>query len=136
MTTTGILAILLVFVSTMWMRQSWRGGPAVGNLAFPEVGSPQRLAAYEQLWKREENHLWDWLEDRLNLDGVMPPPPRGEGLQKRMRSAEHGLDGSLGADKMSERQVDDAIRVTEERLGALKEMVESKKASKNEEVGS
>lgn len=131
MTTTGVLALLLVFVSSMWARSSWRVGGVAGSggvrggLAYPGFMGPEhRVAAYEQLWATEEEHLWDWFEDRLSLDGVLvsdgaaaqKPLPR-----RRRAASEDGRDG------MSERQVDDAIRVTEERLHSLKEMVERRR---------
>lgn len=86
------------------------------------------MAAYEELWRREESELWDWLEDRVGLEGMYAP--RMEGRQKVLAAREMGK--RLESEGMKEREVDDAIRVTEERLGALKGAVEREKDRKGE----
>lgn len=82
-------------------------------------GTPDRIAAYEEIWRREESELWDWLEDRVGTDhlrdiGKMP-------LEQRE------MAGRLKDGKMEEREVDAAIRVTEEKLKVLKKSVEKQK---------
>ena len=86
------------------------------------------MAAYEELWRREESELWDWLEDRVGLEGMYAP--RMEGRQKVLAAREMGK--RLESEGMKGREVDDAIRVTEERLGALKGAVEREKDRKGE----
>lgn len=119
-----LIAVLAALLLYSWLAPpSRRGGLGV---AFPGFASPERVAAYEEIWRREESSLWDWLEDRVGLDGVLAPAAGGEGRQRAL-AARHlgkkvGMDGS-----MSERQVDHAIRVTEERLKVLKEAVERRK---------
>lgn len=98
-------------------------------MGFP-ITTPDRLAAYEEIWRREESELWDWLEDRVGIaDGGVPVARYGE-RQKVL--ARKGMGKKLSREwkdsKMGARQVDDAIKVTEERLGALKEAVSRKKA--------
>lgn len=127
MTPVGILAILLVVMTTLWIRSSLKTPSSVSGKVNPLTGS-QQLAAYEDLWRREESQLWDWLEDRINLDG-MPSTPQ---ISNSVKSRQKILKGDemamkLEAEKMSNRQVDDAIRVTEERLEALKAAVQKKK---------
>lgn len=123
MTTTGVMALLLLFVTSMWIRSSRRAVPGEDDVAFSGLATPQRLAAYDQLWRREETQLWDWLEDRLNLNGLSPESVSGMNEQQKIVRKSSSEDGSAKELKkrMDERQVDDAIRVTEERLKALKE---------------
>jgi hypothetical protein len=58
----GILLYLAFFRSTS---SSSRLGHDAG---FTGLGLPQRLAAYEEMWRREESELWNWLEDRVGMD--------------------------------------------------------------------
>lgn len=89
-------------------------------------GPPERVAAYEELWRREESELWDWLEDRVGMDGMYAP--KVDERQKVLSAKEMGR--RLEGEGMKGRQVDDAIRITEERLGALKGAVEREKERK------
>ena len=115
LTPTGILGALLAIVTFLWMRQSFRANPVVADsLTMSGLSAHDRLIAYEQLWRREENQLWEWLEDRIRFDEY----------STRAQIPRH--DDTL-TDSMTERQVDNAIRVTEERLQALKDKVERKK---------
>ena len=114
MSPVGILAILLAITIGFFWRQSFRIGQSADSLVFPGLVTPERLAAYDQLWCREESQLWEWLEDRLQLD------------ESNLRSRLQNRDRSM-SETMNDRQVDDAIRVTEERLQALKGMVDRRK---------
>ena len=115
----GFLVFLLVI---SWFRGSRVRGPTKGaGVGFPGMATPERVAAYEEIWRREESELWDWLEERVGMREVGYPG----GGQKVLRGKE--MERKLEGEKMSLRQVDEAIRVTEERLGALKEVVERKK---------
>jgi hypothetical protein len=89
-------------------------------------GPPERVAAYEELWRREESELWDWLEDRVGVEGMYAP--KIDERQKVLSAKEMGR--RLESEGMKARQVDDAIRITEERLGALKGAVEREKERK------
>ncbi|KAG9240895.1 hypothetical protein BJ878DRAFT_429296 [Calycina marina] len=74
---------------------------------------PERLAAYEELWQREESELWSWLEDRIGMDNLRDVAA-GERIVVKER---------LKDEKMVAKEVDRAIKVTEERLKVLKEVV-------------
>lgn len=98
-----------------------RYGQELGYIAYPD-----RLAAYEEMWRREESELWEWLEERVGLErlhGATPPeaivPPR-----KKTGDAARAMGEKLREDRMSEREVKEAIRVTEEKLKVLKSVVE------------
>ncbi|KAK5135538.1 hypothetical protein LTR08_005173 [Meristemomyces frigidus] len=115
-----IIAVLLALLTYNWLVAPSRAGAQVG---FP--GS-QRLAAYEEMWRREESELWDWLEDRVGLDHLYAPASVAQKGKQRAASAK-GVAKTLEDERMSQRQMDDAVRVTEERLATLKEAVAKKK---------
>jgi len=89
-------------------------------------GPPERVAAYEELWRREESELWNWLEDRVGMEGMYAPEI--DERQKVLSKKE--MRRRLESEGMRGRQVDDAIKITEERLGALKGAVEREKERK------
>jgi hypothetical protein len=110
----GLLVGLLV---ASWFRYGGRGG-GKGEMGF--YGTPERIAAYEEIWRREESELWDWLEERVGLDRLME--------ERRTKFVEdRGTEAKLREERMGEREVDEAIRITEEKLSALKGVVEKRK---------
>ena len=115
MSVTGLLAIALLIMTFLYLRSPSSVGSSRDSFAFSGLATPERLAAYDQLWRREESQLWEWLEDRLQLD------------EFRVHAQVPSQDDRL-LKSMSDRQIDDAIRVTEERLQSLKGVVEHKKA--------
>lgn len=126
--TTVVMGILLVIVTFLWLRQS-RANTASSGLGMGGPLSSQRIAAYEEIWKREESELWNWLEERVALDALSFPHPDGRNSgQKLLRGK--AMDDNMIEEKMTERQIDDAIRVTEQRLSALKAAVSRKKERK------
>jgi len=82
----------------------------------------QRVAAYDEMWRREESELWEWIEERVGL----PERLGGEGpLNVGLGSMEaRSVEERIREERMDERQLREAIRVTEERLGVLKGVVE------------
>lgn len=109
-----ILGVLLIY-SWFFRGASTVAGPNQWSVA-------QRQVAYDEIWRHEETELWKWLEDRVALDRVQlnvaggriaPNKPEQIRIQPR---------------NMKEREVDEAIRVTEERLKVLKQKVEKDKA--------
>ncbi|KAL9089491.1 MAG: hypothetical protein Q9159_002531 [Coniocarpon cinnabarinum] len=111
-----LLSVLLAIMTILYWRQSYNGVSSSDRLGLAGLTSSARLAAYDQLWHREESQLWEWLEDRLRLDDVSKP-------------VSIPSDGNTVLKSMTDRQVDDAIRVTEERLQALKGMVQRKRGT-------
>jgi hypothetical protein len=82
----------------------------------------QRQVAYDEMWRHEESELWKWLEDRVAMDRVQSSVAGGRiheesNEQVRIQPA-----------NMKEREMDEAIRITEERLKVLKQKVEKDKA--------
>ncbi|KAI0893848.1 hypothetical protein F4806DRAFT_474624 [Annulohypoxylon nitens] len=119
----GLLVGLLV---ATWFGFGFNGQPRVTpygrELGF--IGYPERAIAYEEIWRREESDLWDWLEDRVGLhrmnDGVMP-------IRKRVIEPK-SVEEKLREERMNEREVEEAIRVTEEKLQVLKSVMDRKKS--------
>ncbi|CAG8971525.1 hypothetical protein HYALB_00005421 [Hymenoscyphus albidus] len=114
----GLLVGLLV---ASWFRYGFtgRGNATSSNMGF--LSTPERVAAYEEMWRREESELWEWLEDRVGsgrLRDISKMPIEAKTTEERLRS-----------EKMDEREIDAAIKVTEEKLKVLKESVRRKKGA-------
>lgn len=123
-TSQTIIAVLFALLMYTWINPPT---PRFG-LAYPGAVSSDRLAAYEELWRREESSLWDWLEDRVGLDGIYAPGVGGDGGKTKQKIlTAKGMGKNVERERMSERQMDDAIRTTEEKLAALKDAVSRKK---------
>ena len=99
------------------------------------MSTPHRIAAYEEIWQREENDLWDWLEERVGMQNLAYPDSNRdhEAVARARRQREMSLkgkgrvskkdDGLVADIKLNEREVDHAIRLTEERLEVLKRSI-------------
>jgi hypothetical protein len=112
----GLLVGLLV---ASWFRFGFSGkGGSNRDIGF--FGTPERIAAYEEIWRREESELWAWLEERVGV----------ERLREASRNFEErkNIGDRLRDERMEERELDTAIRVTEEKLKVLKNVVEKKKS--------
>lgn len=112
----GLLVGLLV---ASWFRFSFLGRGGRNDLDLPYFGTPERVAAYEEIWRRQESELWEWLEDRVNMDRLRDV--------SRMPFEAQAIENRLKDEKMEERAVDAAIKVTEEKLRVLKASVEKMK---------
>jgi hypothetical protein len=108
--------VIIVIMGALLM-YSWffRGGSAVtGPNQWSTV---QRQVAYEEIWRHEESDLWSWLEERVALDRVH------SSVAEARIQPEDGTQKPLAPHNMQAREMDEAIRVTEERLKALKDAV-------------
>jgi|SRR3569833_208103 len=95
----------------------------LGYFAFPD-----RLAAYEEMWRREESELWEWLEERVGMDRLS-----GGTLHTRKKVMEpRTVEEKLREDKMDDREVKEAIKVTEDKLNVLKSVMKKR----GEQLGS
>ena len=127
-----IIGLLLFIMLFNWLR-----GPRIASssgLAYPGMTTPQRIAAYEEIWQREENDLWDWLEERIGMQSLSYPHSERDhkAVANARRQREMSLKGRGGKDASvdianNEREVDHAIKVTEERLDVLKRSIEKKR---------
>ncbi|KAJ8131674.1 hypothetical protein O1611_g1948 [Lasiodiplodia mahajangana] len=84
---------------------------------------PERAVAYEEIWRREEGDLWDWLEQRVGLHRMNEG---GTPIRKRVTDP-RTMEGKLQEERMSEREVEEAIKITEEKLDILKSVINRKK---------
>ena len=123
-TSQTVIAVLFALLLYSWINPPARKGAGVG---FPGYTSPERLAAYEEMWRREEHNLWDWLEDRVGLDGVYAPSLDGDKRERQKVLNAKQMGKKLDDERMNGRQMDSAIKVTEQRLSALKDAVARKK---------
>merc|ERR1711964_120320 len=105
----GLLVGLLV---ASWFRFGFKGGSSNGNQPMAYYGTPDRVAAYEEIWRREESELWEWFEDRVGMDRLRDPT--------KMPIEARTMQDKLKDERMEDREIDDAIRVTEEKLRVLK----------------
>jgi hypothetical protein len=121
----GLLVGLLV---AAWFSFGYSGGRAdskdIGYFATPE-----RIAAYEEIWRREESELWDWLEERVGMEGISDIPGKVSGHADEAKCIEERLQ----EEKASEREMETAIKVTEEKLKTLKGVLEKQKKTGNAE---
>lgn len=132
MTQNMALGFIVFLLLLTWLRPYpspyWRGGAAPG---FPGLVTPERLAAYEEIWRKEENGLWEWLDERVGVERLASSQgssqPAGTKQQTKFSNRAH-LDSKLAEERMNERQIDEAIRVTQERLDELKRIVEGRKS--------
>ncbi|VBB73939.1 Putative protein similar to GRAM domain-containing protein YSP2 of Saccharomyces cerevisiae [Podospora comata] len=116
----GLLVGLLV---ASWFGFGTRQGPVPYGRDIGFANYPQRIAAYEEMWSREESELWEWIEERAGLDrlnGGSMPAPRKRTVDPRT------VEEKLREERMAERELREAIRVTEEHLQVLKSVVNRK----------
>lgn len=132
---TVIIALLSFTVFIMWWRQPGRIASGLGHSGLP---TPQRIAAYEEIWRTEESELWKWLEERVGLDGPAPTflnAQSGDNRNDRLsKQRVKEMEERLTSEEMSERQMMEAIKVTRERLEALEEAVQKKHKKLEEPV--
>lgn len=139
-TANMIIGFLVSLLVINWFRgpKSRHAGNQVG---FSTMSSPERMAAYEELWRTEENELWKWLEERMGMEGASYPSagagrsPAEIRRQRGQHLKSQGFKAKIAEEKMSEREVDHAIRVTEEKLEALKAAVQRKRKKGDEGGG-
>lgn len=113
--------IIITLLGALLM-YSWffRGGSsAVGPNQW---SAAQRQVAYEEIWRHEESELWNWLEDRVALDRVH------SSVSGKKINIDNDLPIRIQPKDMKEREMDEAIRITEERLQVLKKKVEKERS--------
>jgi hypothetical protein len=131
-----LVAVLLLMVVSMW----WRGPAGGAPLGPYGLGSrSERLTAYDALWAREENEFWDWLEARAHVDTVLlrekaasqhaASPTAKQGLKQRPRekAATKDVEAKMREEKIGQREMEDAIQITRDRLRVLEDVVEKRK---------
>ncbi|GAQ09218.1 uncharacterized membrane protein C20F10.07 [Aspergillus lentulus] len=119
----GILLFMVLFRSPS---QTSRVSHDIG---CPGYSLPQRLAAYEEMWRREESELWSWLEDRVGMEG-MAFPAANRPTDTQLRQGSSQLQDKLRNERMSDREMNHAIRTTRERLDVLEEILSRRNSQK------
>lgn len=136
----GNVAVLVIgfLLFTIWYRGSGSSN-ALGSRNFHS-----RAALYEDIWRQEESELWSWLEERVAVNGLpasssssISSKDAAKAEQKRLsnekekrKKALKGKDvlARLREEDLSLREMEEAIRVTQERLDVLRGVVEKKGA--------
>ena len=132
LSTNVLFTILTVMVVWMWVRT-----PTSSSLS--RTGAFGSHAIYEDLWQREETELWDWLQHRAGVDGsIIRDSIRDQSLANKdakHRSRERkkllqskNVQARLREEKKSTKEMEEAIRVTQERLDALQKSLHQQKA--------
>ena len=142
LTSQSIIGFLLFLLIISWFRNSRLRAPTSAVGPYPTGLTPQRMAAYEEMWRIEESALWDWLEERVGMSeagGIahLAKAQQGNGDRSRRAKAEKQsiLRGKAVKEKLGdiksvgEREVDWAIETTQEKLEVLKGVVEKAKNS-------
>ena len=143
------LVFLLVFLLVI----SWFGNSRYRQAGPTLKSQPQgypylrpdtagRIAAYEEIWRNEEAGLWDWLEERVGLTGDNAFPDQ-VGRKQAGSEGRQEADGSWSrgpmvdhSSSMSDRELDWAIKLTEEKLRLLKRKVENGKRNRAKDTSS
>jgi hypothetical protein len=118
-TAQGIIVLLALLLIYSWFFRT----PATGISYGGNLPTAHRQVAYEEIWRAEEADLWKWLEERVALDRVHSSVTSGRVLQS------HNVQSKIVAEGMRERQMDEAIRTTEEKLRELKGAVKRERES-------
>ncbi|KAL4919502.1 hypothetical protein BDW62DRAFT_179047 [Aspergillus aurantiobrunneus] len=131
----GNMAVLVIGVLLFML---FFRGPSHSHILSPDLGYtghtlPQRLAAYEEIWRKEESELWNWLEDRVGLDAIAIPTMNGQSEPRKTRSGrrsqtERELKDWLSEETLSDREMDHAIRSTRERLDTLEQILSKRRS--------
>jgi hypothetical protein len=125
MTGNVVYGLLVGLLVATWFGFGFNGqhrGVGYGrDVAFS--GYPERAVAYDEIWRREESDLWDWLEERVGLHRMNEGEAR---IHKRVTEP-RTMEEKLREERMSERDVEEAIKITEEKLNILKSVMGRKK---------
>jgi hypothetical protein len=141
----AVVALLCVMVLLLWMR-----GPASSSQLSPYKTHSSRMAAYDSMWAREENEFWDWLESRASVDtvvlrqqsaanqrrnkkesSILAKQKLKQQRQERLKAASSlDVEAQIKEEKINQREMEDAIRITKERLEVLENVMERKKKEK------
>ena len=144
---TIAVATIIVLLCIIGFRRPVRGPTGeLGNFGY---SGSARLAAYEEMWRKEESELWSWLEDRVGIDGLAfrddseQKAKKGSGRTTKAKARERqkvlgsrDVEARLREERMSEREMRDAIRVTQDRLEVLKGVMERKISGRKGSGGS
>lgn len=153
----AIIAFLIITIIVMWWRSRSASSSHLGSYRY---SSAARMAAYEHMWAAEEAELWDWLEDRVGLAGISPAydsstpvlddPSTIMDLKKQKQALKQAEREKADRQKMIEnakkkvrkqtgdgkgrQELEEAIKVTRERLETLEQAVRHSHPEAQDEV--
>ena len=100
----------------------------INQLGFARFPSAARIAAYEEIWRTEQSDLWSWLEERAGVARAFSNQyDDGDDGKILPRSWDRAVLRQINDEKLNIQQVEEALRVTEEKMNALRALVERKK---------
>ena len=136
LTAQSLIGLLIFLLIISWFRNSRLRTPASSLGPYSPGFTPQRIAAYEEIWRAEESALWDWLEERVGMDqgsrfadSITAKDGNGDLSKKAKDEKREILKGREMKEKLNkikgvgEKEIDWAIGVTEEKLKVLKGVV-------------
>ncbi|MCJ1320432.1 hypothetical protein MMC15_005771 [Xylographa vitiligo] len=145
LTAQSLIGLLLFLLIISWFRNSRLRTSSSSVGPYSPGLTPQRIAAYEEIWRAEESALWDWLEERVGMSeggGFAYPAATKVGNGDASKKAKdekgeilksRGMKRKMNEMKgVGEREIDWAIGVTEEKLKVLKGVVERGKGREDE----
>ena len=122
-----IIGFLLSIILFNYLRGPSKHSYTGHTPGFP--ASADRAAAYEELWRREEADLWDWLDQRIGVDPdiyTSTPQPQAQTRQDKIQKTAKGVKQNIMQDvRMTEREMENAIQATEEKLKRLKKTLKA-----------
>jgi len=133
------ISIIVLLLLLFWVQTP--GRDRSGSVAYGGIPSAERMVAYEEMWRRQESELWDWLEDRAGVDGVAfgaassrtrgskseATDAKAKLKQRKKIMAGKDIEAKLREEKMSLREMEDAIELTQTRLHVLQEVLQRRK---------
>ncbi|RMD40432.1 hypothetical protein DV735_g4696, partial [Chaetothyriales sp. CBS 134920] len=135
-----VVAMLFIMVLMLWFSKSSsvRGlGPYAG------FDSAHKLADYDEMWRKEETALWDWLEQRAGLDTALlqkqsisqgerakadaARQQKAKQIQRQAVLKGKDVEARLREEKMTQHEMEQALKVTRQRLDILEEAIRRRK---------
>lgn len=131
---TGNIAVIVILILVIL---SWFRSPsAPAKSVHPaHLSLRERFSLYEDLWLRQESELWEWLEERTGLKDesylLNNVEPRQQNLRARKQraNAERTLDAHMDEGKMSQQEMEEALRLTQARLEVLQSAIKKRSSS-------
>lgn len=132
--TNFVVTVLVIMVLWMWFRgASPRGGKGLSRLDRIE-----HVMVYEDVWRREESDLWEWLQERAGIDGsvlrssLMNEDDKRKEEKQRLKERQKllkskDMQSRLREENKSMKEMEEAVRVTQERLDSLRKALEGQK---------
>jgi hypothetical protein len=127
----GLLVFLLIISWFGNSRLRYSGQPT--RLVPSNVDSSRSSVTWENMWQKEEEALWEWLQDRTGLRDGLSFPTRldsdnAHSTKQDQESWRKILSGTK-SEAANTREIEWAIKLTEERLDLLKRKVRVAKQS-------